>query len=122
MNPNTTNPLAALNEQPVWMKSTSEIEALHDRKIVVEHGASIRPGYLLVSKADPAGPDAGKRSVAFCQAWLDGEPAWADAGQPIPTSQSRSSHEYLSPEALELIGDNVDGPQVGELRLVIPPE
>jgi hypothetical protein len=122
MNSNATLPaVALLNEKPVWMKPTPEIQALHGQTIVVEHGQSKRPGYLRVGKADPASTDAGKCSVAFWQAWLEGEPAWADTGSAIPTAQSRSSHEYLSPDALGLIGDSADGPQVAKLRLVIPP-
>ena len=123
MNTNATLPaVALLNERPVWMKPTPEIEALHDRTMVVVQGGSKRPGYLRISKADPAGADAGKCSVAFWQTWLEGGNEWADAGSVIPTGQSRSCHEYLSPEALRLIGIDADGAQVAELRFVIPPD
>jgi hypothetical protein len=111
-----------LSEQPLWMTPTPEIQALHDRKLVVQHGKSKRRGYLTVSGADPQGSHAEKCSVAFCQAWTEGENAWAKTDAPIPTSQCRGSREYLAPEALGLIDANLYAPKIIALRLVLPPE
>jgi hypothetical protein len=111
-----------LNEREVWMKPTPEIQALDKRTIVVEQDGHKTPATLRVRKADPNGPDAGKCSVAVWQTWVEGENEWANAGSKIPTGQSRSWQRYLPPQALKLIGKNPDGPQFGELYLVIPPK
>ena len=113
---------ALLNEREVWMKPTLEIDALHEKRIVMEQGESKWPATLLVRGADPNGLEAGKCSVAAWQPWFEGENVWADPGSTIPTSQGRTWQRYLSPEALELISENPDEPQFGELRLVIPPD
>jgi hypothetical protein len=114
---------ALLNERAAWMTPTPEIQALHDRSLLVEQdGDNKTPGFLRVSSADPAGADAGKCSVLFWQTWVEGDNTWANASEPIPTGQSRSWQRYLSPDAVKLIEKNPDGPQFGELRLVLPPE
>jgi hypothetical protein len=113
---------ALLSEQAVWVEPTPETQALHNRSLLLEQdGDSRTPGYLRVSRADPAGADAGKCSVLFWQTWVEGHNKWANAGEPIPTGQSRTWQRYLSPEAVKLIEKNPDGPQF-ELRLVLPPE
>jgi len=103
------------------MTPTPEIQALHDRSLVLEQeGDHKTPGFLRVSLADPTGPEAGKCSVLFWQTWVEGGNTWANANEPIPTGQSRSWQRYLSPEAVKRIEKNPDGPQFGELRLVLP--
>lgn len=114
---------ALLNEQPVWMTPTPEIQALHERSLLLEQDDNSKtPGSLRVSSADRAGPDAGKCSILFWQTWIEGDNTWANSSEPMPTGQSRSWQRYLSPEAVKLIEKNPDGPQFGELRLVLPPE
>jgi hypothetical protein len=111
---------ALLNDSAVWMIPTPEIEALHERKIVLQRSKSKRRGYLHVCQADPAGADAGKCALALDEAWIEGGKVWADDRTAIPTGQTRSRRRYLTPDALPLIGENSSGPKA--LKLCLPPE
>jgi hypothetical protein len=114
--------VAALNEQPVWMKLTPEIQALDDRTILVEEGDSLTTANVSVGTAHPDGPEAGKCSVALHGLPGIGNLEWTNAGESTASEQIQTWQRYLSPEALELIGENPDGAQFGELRIVIPPD
>ena len=107
-----------LNARPVWMDPTAEIHALDGESILVKQESGDKSAKLRVNLADPNGPDAGKCKVAVWNTWTE-DFKWGSSG----TASGRTGvwEQYLSPEAIKLIGKNPKDQQYGKLLLVIPP-
>ena len=112
-----------LSDEPIWLLPTPEQLAFGGKKLVVVEGKSETVVNLRFSEADPAGVHAGKSSVTVWEPWSDAV-SWMDAPfiQPPPAAKLHHRPQFLSQEALDSIRRNDDGPQYGELLLVIPSE